>query len=99
MSLPTRGEWIEIIMDISKASRNASLPTRGEWIEINFEGCGFAQTLSLFPHGESGLKYKTCRCSWKNTWSLPTRGEWIEIILIYRQIQGKLVSSHTGRVD
>jgi len=37
MSLPVRGEWIEIVLftwNRDKAAR--SLPVRGEWIEMDF---------------------------------------------------------------
>ena len=39
LSLPMRGEWIEITMDaISLSTPSKSLPMRGEWIEIVYIG-------------------------------------------------------------
>ena len=57
MSLPARGEWIEI----SSASAfvgavNESLPARGEWIEIIKYLIALFKPDRLSPHGESGLK-------------------------------------------
>ena len=34
LSLPMRGEWIEMMASHSGLSSRASLPMRGEWIEI-----------------------------------------------------------------
>ena len=34
LSLPMRGEWIEIISSAVTAGARPSLPMRGEWIEI-----------------------------------------------------------------
>ena len=35
LSLPMRGEWIEIDEELEKLRRAGSLPMRGEWIEIS----------------------------------------------------------------
>ena len=35
LSLPMRGEWIEIIIFGIQRSPHLSLPMRGEWIEIH----------------------------------------------------------------
>jgi len=34
LSLPMRGEWIEISIILDSSFHNMSLPMRGEWIEI-----------------------------------------------------------------
>ena len=59
MSLPMRGEWIEINIDILLDEYNKSLPMRGEWIEISARLHENEAVLSLSPCGESGLK---CKC-------------------------------------
>ena len=57
VSLPVRGEWIEILATQGFAKfLVASLPVRGEWIEIgHHDPAGLAES-SLSPCGESGLK-------------------------------------------
>ena len=34
LSLPVRGEWIEILPWSRKRQKRSSLPVRGEWIEM-----------------------------------------------------------------
>ena len=56
LSLPMRGEWIEI-MAAKKGGRGcASLPMRGEWIEIQSRDESANPHNCLSPCGESGLK-------------------------------------------
>ena len=57
MSLPTRGEWIEISPYYEPGGDAVSLPTRGEWIEINCTWATMTEQKRLSPHGESGLKF------------------------------------------
>ena len=59
-----------------------SLPTRGEWIEIQHLIVSDCFAVSLFPHGESGLKLRGDDMGIDITGSLPTRGEWIEMFLL-----------------
>ena len=80
LSLPMRGEWIEIsIFRTNLAARALSLPMRGEWIEINLQGYWGSVRVGLSPCGESGLKSMTRARERARTKSLPMRGEWIEI--------------------
>ena len=80
MSLPMRGEWIEIKRAFWKWAIRLSLPMRGEWIEIEFVGVETLLRNGLSPCGESGLKFS---CSFQSApasdRSLPMRGEWIEM--------------------
>ena len=39
LSLPMRGEWIEMIVYNNKTLSTRSLPMRGEWIEISTNVC------------------------------------------------------------
>ena len=50
LSLPMRGEWIEILA-VGKiaAEEIVSLPMRGEWIEIRHSGGGQAQRFPSLP--------------------------------------------------
>ena len=50
-SLPTRGAWIEITLDIGLGSPAMSLPTRGAWIEIRRYYFERKQILSLPTRG------------------------------------------------
>ena len=50
MSLPMRGEWIEILQVLSSSANIVlSLPMRGEWIEIMARLKGITVTL-VSPH-------------------------------------------------
>ncbi len=53
LSLPTRGEWVEI--DYGQATEQChgqSLPTRGEWVEISVSSLIYASIESLPTRGE-----------------------------------------------
>ena len=79
MSLPMRGEWIEILFCSRIAKNTMSLPMRGEWIEIGRAADRRDLLKRLSPCGESGLKWKPARFISRKYSSLPMRGEWIEI--------------------
>ena len=49
LSLPVRGEWIEILENYFIGLRLASLPVRGEWIEIRVAKPIREQTACLSP--------------------------------------------------
>ena len=49
LSLPMRGEWIEISPAHSARSRWMSLPMRGEWIEISGSSAGLSGS-GVSPH-------------------------------------------------
>ena len=49
MSLPMRGEWIEIRYMARRTKYAMSLPMRGEWIEIDREQV-FALERRVSPH-------------------------------------------------
>ena len=57
LSLPMRGEWIEILSSAGGTPMIESLPMRGEWIEIIWPLSVLVILCSLSPCGESGLKY------------------------------------------
>ena len=48
-SLPTRGAWIEMEVQVSALPFRASLPTRGAWIEINESSIGIGK-FRVAPH-------------------------------------------------
>ena len=52
MSLPMRGEWIEISPKTRHNSRSWSLPMRGEWIEIDWNAMPCRSCKSLPMRGE-----------------------------------------------
>ena len=79
MSLPARGEWIEIGVSLYHPKGVESLPARGEWIEIEFAVNIHIVENCLSPHGESGLKFTDKTGGRRFYPSLPARGEWIEI--------------------
>ena len=56
LSLPMRGEWIEISSIAVSFASSVSLPMRGEWIEILRVGKAEQTFGGLSPCGESGLK-------------------------------------------
>ena len=79
LSLPMRGEWIEII----------SAPFLG-WTCHRLSPCGESGLKSVIPSGINVVALSLpMRGEWieiadgisptLNTWSLPMRGEWIEI--------------------
>ena len=73
-----------------------SHPTRGEWIEM-LSVIVVALSISLTPHGVSGLKSAVRWVGEKLNPSHPTRGEWIEIsVPAVRHRRLVLVSPHTG---
>ena len=78
LSLPMRGEWIEIASLWQKKSKKKSLPMRGEWIEII--SCRSMQraVMSLPMRGE-WIEMSFSAPSLILVSSLPMRGEWIEI--------------------
>ena len=49
LSLPMRGEWIEILQHPVAALPAESLPMRGEWIEIA-SPCRMWRTRNVSPH-------------------------------------------------
>ena len=58
LSLPMRGEWIEIYTNQPTERRaNMSLPMRGEWIEMFYPYIMKQPIPRLSPCGESGLKF------------------------------------------
>ena len=61
MSLPMRGEWIEINALTFMSNKYKSLPMRGEWIEIFLLRQAAPNQYSLSPCGESGLKFYDLR--------------------------------------
>ena len=52
LSLPMRGEWIEINCVIAKPANISSLPMRGEWIEISKDASNSISSVSLPMRGE-----------------------------------------------
>ena len=52
LSLPMRGEWIEMGVVSSTQRVSTSLPMRGEWIEISHKGYDYNSTTSLPMRGE-----------------------------------------------
>ena len=58
LSLPMRGEWIEIKIGRKYRGPAVSLPMRGEWIEIKSGLRLLRRHQCLSPCGESGLKLK-----------------------------------------
>ncbi len=58
VSLPMRGEWIEIARPDRCEDHDPSLPMRGEWIEMSSLDALREQMDGLSPCGESGLKLK-----------------------------------------
>ena len=80
-SLPMRGEWIEINIDILLDEYNKGLSPCGE------SGLKYLLQMlshfvrSLSPCGESGLKYAKIYGERIMYLSLPMRGEWIEMYL------------------
>ena len=56
LSLPTRGEWVEIGVPSRVRWTMLSLPTRGEWVEMYVIHAFCRDIRRLSPHGESGLK-------------------------------------------
>ena len=79
LSLPMRGEWIEMAKCCAWiAARTKSLPMRGEWIEIIHQGLSRLERKSLPMRGEwIEIFPASMMCSQSS--SLPMRGEWIEI--------------------
>ena len=51
-SLPSLGEWIEIVSDRCGSCRMPSLPSLGEWIEILYAFPGIIHIMSLPSLGE-----------------------------------------------
>ncbi len=50
MSLPVRGEWIEIALLRERSKgHDPSLPVRGEWIEIFIPGLCYTEYARLSP--------------------------------------------------
>ena len=80
VSLPARGEWIEMCPLLVLIFISASLPARGEWIEIGALGSVLSVGSGLSPLGESGLKLHGNGGNASRVGSLPMRGEWIEIL-------------------
>ena len=78
LSLPMRGEWIEIAMGTAGQHQPLSLPMRGEWIEIIHMPKQAARILSLPMRGE-WIEMWARSSRGATDWSLPMRGEWIEI--------------------
>ena len=80
LSLPMRGEWIEIPgCCVPDGLLHPSLPMRGEWIEISSVSGLISGSARLSPCGESGLKSRADAEKVGLVVSLPMRGEWIEI--------------------
>ena len=99
MSLPMRGEWIEIALSFLRPPYAWSLPMRGEWIEIAPCGRARCAPTGLSPCGESGLKFFGGEYGHVGIASLPMRGEWIEIVTKDAPDMLLGVSPHAGRVD
>ena len=57
MSLPARGAWVEIDVEIKlRPKTGESLPARGAWVEIHTEKVKLPDGTSRSPRGERGLK-------------------------------------------
>ena len=82
LSLPMRGEWIEMVLgNLQGDILVSSLPMRGEWIEIGGERAKHTFRFRLSPCGESGLKCLHVGVDRVDATSLPMRGEWIEMVM------------------
>ena len=65
LSLPMRGEWIEIPGYVIELMWSGSLPMRGEWIEI-IKMKNELVNKGLSPCGESGLKLNLVELSYNH---------------------------------
>ena len=55
-SHPTRGAWIEMLLEQWQRKQRESHPTRGAWIEIQDLLDEIVELLGRTPHGVRGLK-------------------------------------------
>ena len=100
MSLPLRGEWIEIVRFIVHVNINKSLPLRGEWIEIRCHRTARCNHAGLSLCGESGLKSIILACYGLRRSGLSLCGE--SGLKSWKRAQsdwGDEVSPFAGRVD
>ena len=80
LSLPMRGEWIEISSDSPAWVPNSpSLPMRGEWIEIHDACCTGRPWRSSLPMRGEWIEIFRTTPRLRRVVSLPMRGEWIEM--------------------
>ena len=80
LSLPSRGAWIEILLNAVASLTARSLPSRGAWIEISF----FKQYIRLSVvaplAGSVDRNFHDQAFDSLFVPSLPSRGAWIEMI-------------------
>ena len=95
LSLPTRGEWIEIPGNC-RETKGQGLSPRGE---SGLKYLGIAEKPkdkgSLPTRGE-WIEMTIWKCCASNITSLPTRGEWIEIAVKYKGRFGRRGLSPRG---
>ena len=98
-SHPTRGGWIEIILERLYREIRWSHPTRGGWIEIFSADDNYYQAEKSHPTRGGWIEIIAGKQTTENTESHPTRGGWIEISKSCTISPPTKVPPHKGWVD